>query len=62
MPLSISSEVMPMYSEYERTSEVALNAYVMPLVKQYLTSLEHELNSIGIKAPLYIVSLINDLK
>ena len=55
MPLSISSEVMPMYSEYERTSEVALNAYVMPLVKQYLTSLEHELNSIGIKAPLYIM-------
>lgn len=55
IPLSISSEVMPMYSEYERTSEVTLNAYVMPLVKQYLTSLKQELNSIGISAPLYIM-------
>ncbi len=55
IPLSISSEVMPMYSEYERTSEVTLNAYVMPLVKQYLTSLKQELKSIGISAPLYIM-------
>ena len=55
IPLSISSEVMPMYSEYERTSEVTLNAYVMPLVKQYLTSLQQELKSIGISAPLYIM-------
>ena len=46
---------MPMYSEYERTSEVTLNAYVMPLVKQYLTSLKQELKSIGISAPLYIM-------
>ena len=55
IPLSISSEVMPMYSEYERTSEVTLNAYVMPLVKQYLTTLKQELKSIGISAPLYIM-------
>lgn len=55
IPLSISTEVMPMYSEYERTSEVTLNAYVMPLVKQYLTSLKQELKSIGISAPLYIM-------
>ena len=51
----LCSEVMPMYSEYERTSEVTLNAYVMPLVKQYLTSLKQELKSIGISAPLYIM-------
>mgnify|MGYP000726671737 FL=1 len=55
MPLSISSNVMPMFSEYERTSETVLNAYVMPLVRRYLTSLQVELEKIGIKAPLYIM-------
>ena len=55
MPLSISSNVMPMFSEYERTSETVLNAYVMPLVSRYLTSLQVELEKIGINAPLYIM-------
>ena len=55
IPLSVSSDVMPMFSEYERTSEAVLNAYVMPLVKRYLTSLQLELGNLGIDAPLYIM-------
>jgi N-methylhydantoinase A len=55
IPLSVSSDVMPMFSEYERTSEAVLNAYVMPLVKRYLTSLQLELGHLGIDAPLYIM-------
>ena len=55
IPLSVSSEVMPMFSEYERTSEAVLNAYVMPLVKRYLTSVQLELGKLGIDAPLYIM-------
>jgi N-methylhydantoinase A len=53
--LSVSSEVMPMFSEYERTSETVLNAYVMPLVSRYLATLEAELARVGIEAPLYIM-------
>jgi N-methylhydantoinase A len=44
-----------MFSEYERTSEAVLNAYVMPLVKRYLTSLQLELGNLSIDAPLYIM-------
>ena len=55
IPLSVSSDVMPMFSEYERTSEAVLNAYVMPLVKRYLTSVQLELGKLGIDAPLYIM-------
>lgn len=53
--LSVSSEVMPLFGEYERTSETVLNAYVMPLVARYLRKLQSELVRIGITAPLYIM-------
>lgn len=53
--ISVSSQVLPMFSEYERTSETVLNAYVMPLVSKYLQTLERELGRIGINAPLYIM-------
>jgi N-methylhydantoinase A len=53
--VSVSSEVLPMFSEYERTSETVVNAYVMPLVGRYLRTLEAELVRIGINAPLYIM-------
>ena len=34
--LSVSSEVLPLYREFERFSTVALNAYVGPLVSRYV--------------------------
>jgi N-methylhydantoinase A len=37
--LSLSSEVLPEYREYERTSTVAINAYVRPLVDRYMRRL-----------------------
>jgi N-methylhydantoinase A len=55
LDLSISSEVMPMFSEYERTSETVLNAYVMPLVAKYLRRLESKLVEAGVTAPLYLM-------
>ncbi|HEU5228987.1 MAG TPA: hydantoinase/oxoprolinase family protein, partial [Ktedonobacteraceae bacterium] len=41
--VSASSEVLPEFREYERTSTVALNAYVGPLIDRYLSRLEQEL-------------------
>ena len=53
--VSLSTEVMSMLKEYERTSETVVNAYVMPLVATYLKSLRQRLSEAGIKAPLYVM-------
>ena len=38
-PLSVSHQILPEYREYERTSTVCVNAYLQPLMGQYLTRL-----------------------
>ncbi|KAF0107952.1 MAG: N-methylhydantoinase A [Anaerolineaceae bacterium] len=38
--VSLSSEIIPEYREYERTSTTVVNAYVSPVMDQYLTNLE----------------------
>ena len=45
--VSLSSEVLPEYREYERTSTTVLNAYVSPIIDAYLGSLETSLTDIG---------------
>ncbi len=42
--VSLSSEVLPEYREYERTSTVAVNAYVAPIISRYIHRLEEALN------------------
>lgn len=39
VPLSVSHQILPEYREYERTSTVAINAYLQPLMGSYLTRL-----------------------
>ncbi len=39
VPLSVSHEILPEYREYERTSTVAINAYLQPLMGAYLARL-----------------------
>jgi 5-oxoprolinase (ATP-hydrolysing) len=41
--VSLSSEILPEYREYERTSTTAVNAYVSPVLERYLAELEREL-------------------
>jgi N-methylhydantoinase A len=43
IPVSISSEIIPEYREYERASTTAVNAYVSPVLEKYLTHLEQEM-------------------
>lgn len=38
--VSLSSEVLPEYREYERASTTAVNAYVSPILDRYLAGLE----------------------
>lgn len=41
--ISLSSEVLPQFREYERASTVALDAYVRPVMSRYLNQLEQSL-------------------
>ena len=53
--VSLSSEVLPVFREYERTMTTVLNAYVMPQVSYYVNKLEGGLKERGIDAPLLIM-------
>ena len=55
LPVCISSEVLPEVKEYERTSTTVINAYVMLVVQQYLTTLRKGLDAMGVRAPLLIM-------
>ena len=45
LPICISSEILPEYREYERFSTTVLNAYLMPVMHRYLTTLEEGLRT-----------------
>jgi N-methylhydantoinase A len=51
----ISSDVLPEIKEYERTSTTVINAYVLPVVRQYCSRLRADLDGLGITAPLHIM-------
>ena len=53
--LSLSCEVLPEIKEYERTSTVVTNAYIMPIMAEYLRSFRLDLDKMGVVAPLLIV-------
>jgi N-methylhydantoinase A len=53
--VSLSSEVDPMFREYERTVVTAFDAYVRPVIERYVSELGGELRSIGIEAPVQIM-------
>jgi N-methylhydantoinase A len=42
LPLSVSSELLPEFREYERTSTTVVNAYVAPVMSRYLGRLSEE--------------------
>ena len=53
--LTISSELLPQVRLYDRVSTTALNSYVGPILRGYLTSLEARLSQIGFKGVLLIM-------
>ena len=55
VPVSVSSDILPEYREFERFSTTALNAYVGPKVSQYLDRLASGLTDQNIEAPLRIM-------
>ena len=53
--VTLSSEVLPEFREYERTSTVCVNAYVAPCVARYVADLEARLETVGISSDLQIM-------
>ncbi len=53
--ICISSEVCPEIREYERFSTTCANAYVRPMMAGYLNRLRTRLDTIGLKAPLFLM-------
>ncbi|HEV8226186.1 MAG TPA: hydantoinase/oxoprolinase family protein [Methylomirabilota bacterium] len=55
MAFTLSSEILPEMREFERTSTAVTNAYVMPVMGRYISSLEGELRALEATAPLLIM-------
>ena len=49
-----STELAPKWGEYERTTAVALNAYIGPITVGYVTRLDQQLKEMGYAPPLQI--------
>jgi N-methylhydantoinase A len=53
--ISISSDVIREYREYERTLSTCLNTGLMPLLSRYVGRLQERLTAAGVEAPLRIM-------
>lgn len=53
--VTLSSEILPEFREYERMSTVCINGYVMPKVNKYVVDLTSKLKEIHLKSELYIM-------
>lgn len=56
LPVSLSSEICPEIREYERFSTVCLNAYVKPVITNYLSRLGQHLAELGLRCPILIMA------
>jgi N-methylhydantoinase A len=54
--VSLSSDVLPVFREYERAMATVLNAYVQPVVSRYIGKLESGLRTRGLQGPLLIMA------
>ena len=53
--VSLSSEVLPLFREYERSVTTNLNSYVMSTVSTYVSRLEQRIEEQAISAPLMLM-------
>ena len=50
VPVTLSSEILPEFREYERLTTTLINAYLGPIISSYIEQLSHHLGNV----PLYI--------
>jgi len=55
VPLSISHRIIPEFREYERTSTVVINAYLQPVMQQYLQNLERRAHARSKRVSVFVM-------
>ncbi|MEO8882610.1 MAG: hydantoinase/oxoprolinase family protein [Devosia sp.] len=55
IPVSLSSDILPEFREYDRAITTVMNDYVRPIMKRYLSRIEDRLKADGVTARLHIV-------
>lgn len=55
LPVSLSSDVLPKWKEYERGSTVIADAYIKPVVHAYLRDMRARFDAAGIAAPCVVI-------
>jgi N-methylhydantoinase A len=55
LPVTIASAVLPEFREYERALTATMNAYVKPMVRSYVATLDRQLQTQGLAAQLHIL-------
>ena len=55
VPISLSSEILPEFREYERTLVTVMNAYVRPSMRSYLSKFEAKLHDIQFSPHVNII-------
>jgi N-methylhydantoinase A len=55
LSVSLSSDVSPVFREYERTVLTAFDAYIRPIIVSYLTGLQAELSAMGIDGTIQVM-------
>ena len=53
--ISLSSEVNPIYREFERTVVTTFDAYMRPAVEIFMTTLEQQLRNYGLNAEVHVM-------
>lgn len=53
--VAVSSDITREYREYERTSTVVLDAYIRPVLHDYLGALAERLTDAGLRQPMHIM-------
>jgi N-methylhydantoinase A len=53
--VTLSSDVSLQAREYERVNTAVVNAYLLPVLRDYLTRLDRELRTLGVTAPIWIM-------
>ena len=54
--VSVSTDVLPEFREYERLSSTVVNAYLMPATRNYFRQFEAQVSRLGIPQPPYIMN------
>jgi N-methylhydantoinase A len=55
LAVTLSHRIAPEWREFERTSTTVLNAFIAPIIDQYLTDLEARAADSGIDTPIFVM-------